>query len=61
MTDTKTNEVFTWQNEEEEKKDLLLLLMVLEKSGKKIFKQVGMKSKIKDIREEFKMQMAILR
>lgn len=61
MADTKPNDIFNWQTEDEEKKDLLMLLKVLETSGKKIFKQVSMKSKIKDVREEFKMQMTILR
>jgi hypothetical protein len=57
----KTNDIFNWQSEDEEKKDLLVLLKVLEASGKKIIKPVSSKSKIKDIRDEFKMQMTILR
>jgi hypothetical protein len=61
MADTKPNDIFNWQSEDEEKRDLLILLKILESSGKKILKPVSTKSKIKDIREEFKMQMTILR
>lgn len=57
----KVSDIFNWQTEEEEKKDLLILLKCFETSGKKIFKPVGTKSKLKDIRDEFKMQMTILR
>ena len=60
-TPDKVSDIFNWQTEEEEKKDLLALLKCLEVSGKKIYKPVGQKSKLKDIREEFKMQMTILR
>lgn len=61
MAEAKPNDIFNWQSEDEEKKDLLILLKALESSGKKIFKQINLKSKIKDVREEFKVQMTILR
>lgn len=57
----KVTDIFNWQTEEEEKKDILALLKCMESAGKKIFKPVGAKSKLKDVKEEFKMQMTILR